>query len=300
MQLLRQIWIVARYELSDAIRSRRAAVTMILYVAGAVASINGFINILQRLENQIAETLGIKAMASAGAVTDALWKSHRFRHMMMELVGDKDIALDLLNVPPVALMYGWLAFMFIPMLVMLTSTGRVAEEIGTGSVRYVAQRCTRLAWCLGKFVGQAGLVVLALVVSVVGAWSVARFRLSGMDGLAVAGAMTVFAGKAWIYSLAFIGLAIGISQFNRSANQATAIGFVAWILMGILELASRFNAGPGIRSIWYGVEMLVPGGHRMDLWRLDPGSLLTASTFLLALGLCYMAVGHMYLARRDL
>jgi len=292
--------IVARYELADAVRSKRAAVVMVLYMAGAIVSINGFISVLQRLEEQIARTLKINIMESAGAVTESLWKSVHFRNMIIGLVGDKEIALDLLNIPPVALMYGWLAFTFTPMLIILTTSARIADEIGTGSVRYTVQRCSRSAWPLGKFLGQAGLVVLALALSAISAWSVARIRLSVMDSWATAQAFIIFSGKAWIYSFAFIGLATGVSQLSRSANQATIFGFLVWFTLSMISIAARFNAGTGIRTIWYVIDAALPSGHRLDLWRTDPLSLICASAFVIAMGFCYWAAGYLYFRRRDL
>ncbi|OGV62581.1 MAG: hypothetical protein A2498_15870 [Lentisphaerae bacterium RIFOXYC12_FULL_60_16] len=295
----KQTWIVARHELSDAVRSRRAAVMMVLYVAGAVTSINGFINVLQKLELQIAQTLGVEALSSAGAVTDTLWKSRPFRNMLMSLVGDRSVAMDLLSIPPIALIYGWVAFTFVPMLVMLVTPARVAEEIGSGAVRFVVPRCTRSAWCAGKVAGQSALVILALILSVAGAWTVARLRLPGMDGWAVAQAMMMLAGKTWIYAFAFVGLAVGIAQFHRSPNQATALGFIAWMVLGIVGIMCHFYAGPGIRQIWLVIELIIPQGHRMDLWRMDGAYLLSGCAFLASLGMCYAAVGYAYFSRRD-
>lgn len=220
-RFFKEVAVVARYELADAVRSRRAAVVIVLYMTGAVVAMNGFISILHRLEEQIARTLGISVLESAGAVTDSLWRSVHFRNMIIGLVGDRDIAMDLLDIPPIALMFGWLAFTFTPMLVMLTTSARIADEIGSGSVRYSLQRCSRATWSLGKFAGQAGLVVLALLLSAISAWVVARIRLDIMDSWATAQAFMIFAGKAWIYSFAFIGLATGVSQMSRPANRCT-------------------------------------------------------------------------------
>jgi len=296
----RQMIIVARYELADAVRSKRAALTIILYVAGAIVAMNGFINVLKRLESQLVKTLGINIVDSAGVVTDSLWRSVHFRNMMIGLVGDKELAIDLLNIPPIALMYGWLAFTFTPMLVILTASPRIADEIATGSVRYVIQRCSRAAWSLGKFTGQVGLVILGLTLSAITAWTTVRFRLNVMDTWATSRAFIIFAAKAWIYSFTFVGLATGVSHLSRTANQATIFGFLAWFILSVINIAAKFNAGEGIRMIWYLVEIVLPEGHRMNLWSLDPLSVICASSFVITLGLCYWSAGYMYFRNRDL
>ena len=93
---LRSILIVARYELADAIRTRRVIVLLILYLAGAMLACNGFITVLHKLEAQLVESLSLSPTSSAGAVTEALWKSTPFRRMITRLVGSKQVALGMI------------------------------------------------------------------------------------------------------------------------------------------------------------------------------------------------------------
>lgn len=296
----KNIWIVAREEIADSVQSRRVAVLIILYLAGSMLACNGFISTIHKLESQLTELMALGSVSSPGAVTDALWKSESFRRMVIHLTGDKDVAMELLSIPPMAVIYAWLVFTFIPLLVMMSSAGRISEEVHAGSCRFVLTRITRSAWCLGKFVGQAMEVIVPLTLSVIGAWCIARFRLTGMDGIAVMRGMIFYGWKAWIYSLSFIGLALGISQLTRSPNQAMAFGFLAWVVMSILSLMANHFAGDGIRQIWLGVQMIIPMGHRMDLWRLDFAHVCQASIYLVALGLAYLYAGHVVFTKKDL
>jgi ABC-type transport system involved in multi-copper enzyme maturation permease subunit len=297
---LRDILLVARHELADSITSRRVAVVLILYVAGAMLACNGFISALNKIEVELTQTLGLATANTAGAVTDALWKSAAFRRMITHLVGDKSVALELLSVPPIALIYGWLAFTFTPILVMLSSSTRISEEVGSGSARFILVRIPRATFCLGKFVGQALEIILALTLSVAGAWCIARFRLPGMDDATVIRVMILYAWKAWLYSLAYVGLALGISQTTRSSNLAMGLGFAAWALTGILAGLANVYEGPGIQRIWQALTMLVPIGHRLDLWRSDPAHVIPAAVFLLSLSMVYLFLGHICFGRRDL
>lgn len=296
----RHVVIVARHELADGFRSRRAIVVLILYLAGAVLATNGFISALNKIEDQVAEMLAVAPDASTGAVTRALWKSPRFRHMLTALVRDKEVAETLLATPPMALIYGWLAFTFTPVLVMLTTSSRIAEEVASGSVRLVFLRSQRHAWCVGKFAGQALLVIVALCLSVIGAWITARIRMTGLQAGATAAGMMIYAAKAWLFSLAFVGLALGVSQLTRSPNLATAIGFVVWIATRILAAVAGHFEGDGIRQVWHGVGLLTPHGHWVNLWSRDPANLASATLFLVALGMSYLFLGYAVLSRRDL
>jgi len=295
----RTIWTVARYELSDSVRSRRVIVLLFLYLAGSIAATAGFIHVLQRIEVQLVASLGLASAGQTGSVTATLWKSDAFRQMLIDLIGDRALAESLLAIPPLALYYGWLSFMFTPFLIVLTSSARVSEEIASGSVRFVLFRASRLDWCMGKFAGQAAQLALALLLSAIGAWCVGRLRMHFFEPWATADAMLIFAAKAWVYSLAFLGLATAISQLCASPNLAVALGFLALLGLSALAAISNHFAGDGVRRLWDVVNALTPQAHRLDLWWGDAAHALPAVVFLVALAAVYMLAGHARFARRD-
>jgi ABC-type transport system involved in multi-copper enzyme maturation permease subunit len=298
------VWRVARNELFDSIRSRRVMVLGLLYVAGSAAATALFIGVLQKIERQLAESLGLAVAANTGSVTATLWKSDAFRHMATGLAGDKALAERLLDIPPLGLFYGWLSFAFAPALVMLTSAARISEEVWSGSVRFALFRVSRLEWVLGKFAGQAGQLVLALLLSAVAAWLTGLVRMHAFESAATAQAMLSFALKAGLYAMAFLGLATAISQFCTTPNIALALGFFALIVLQVLTAVSHYLttnfAAPGWRRVWDTVNTLTPGGHRMDLWWGDAAHAVPATVFLLALSLCYLFAGYAAFSRRDL
>jgi len=300
MKLVRDIFIVARYELSDAVKSRRAAVVLLLYVVGAMLTCNGFISVLRRIEVELCKVLSLPPSSSPGAVVSVLWKSRQFSRMMRELIGDRQVVEQLMSVHPMALVYGWLIFAFTPILVMLTTSTRISEELESGSVRFVLLRTSQPAWCVGKFFGQALTIIVALMFSALGSWCLTRFRLTGMNNFAVAQGMIIYSWKAWLYSLAFIGMALGVSQLTRSPNKAMALGFGAWMAVTVLGIMSKHFVGDGWKQIWQAVHMLVPIGHRLDLWRVDLVHQVQSVAFLVCLGFVYMFAGHAFLSKRDL
>ncbi len=295
---LRHVWVVLRYELADAIRSRRVVILLLLYLAGAMLTCNGFISGIQKLETQLSETLALPVSSSAGAVTDALWRSKAFRKMIIGLVGNKEIAVEILSVPPIAVIYGWLAFMFTPVLVTLSAAGRIAEEVSTGSVRYVLTRTSRPAWCFGKFLGQSCEVLLALMLSAIGTWCIARFRMASVGDMQTARWIVLYGWKAWIFSLAFIGLALGISQAVRSPYHAMGLSLIVLIVMAILSMMARHLGGDGWRQLWQIADFLFPFNHKMNLWRLKPVYVFNAGVYLVTLGLAYLFMGYSVFTRR--
>ena len=300
MKLVRDIFLVARHELADSVKSRRAAVVLILYVSVALLACNGFITVLHRIEVELSKTLGLPEASEPGTVINTLWQSKQFRRMMKELVGSREVVEQLMSVHPMALIYGWLVFSLTPPLVMLTASPRISEELGSGSIKYVFLRTSRSAWCVGKFIGQGLMTVVALTLSASATWCLVRYRLTGMEGLAAAQGMIVYSWKGWLYSLSFLGLALGVSQLTRSPNRAMAVGFGAWMGVTILGVMSHNLTDGSWGPLWQGVNMLVPMGHRLDLWRVDIAHQLESAAFLVALGFVYMFTGHAFLARRDL
>lgn len=294
------VWRVARQELADSIRSRRVLVLGLLYVAGSVAATALFVGVLQKIEHQLAESLGLAVSSRTGSVTATLWKSDAFRHMLTGLVGDKELARSLLAIPPLGLFYGWLSFAFAPVLVMLTASTRISEEVWSGSARFVMFRVSRLEWCLGKFAGQAVQLLLALWLSAAAAWLTGLVRMQAFEGAGTAQAMALFACKAWIYVLAFLGLATAISQLCAVPNLALALGIVALIALTALTAVSHHFAGAGWRRLWDVANAVTPGGHRMDLWCGNLAHAGPAALFLFGLGLAYLLAAHVVFARRDL
>lgn len=297
---LQTLWTLIRHELEDSVRSRRVIVLGLLYVAGSVAGALLFVTVLHKVERQVAESLGVTVAAGTGSVTATLWKSVGFRHLLTSLAGSESLAVSLLRYPPLALFYGWLSFTFTPALVMLTSSARIAEEVWSGSARFVLFRVSRLHWCLGKFAGQALQLLGALLLSAAGAWVVGWLRMKSFEPSATAWAMLLFTVRAWVYSLAFLGVALAVSQWCAAPNLALTLGFLAMIALEIVSGIAGHFAGEGWRRAWDVVQALTPGGHGIDLWWGDLAHLVPAGVFLGALAFAYFAAGYARFVRRDL
>lgn len=296
---LRSILLVMRYELADGLRSRRAAVVLLLYIAAAVLTMNATISGLLRLEKELASVLQLDVGDRAGAVTDALWKSERFRRIVGELVRDPALVRDLFGTPPIVLIYGGLAFFYTPLLVMLVTSGRIAEELASGSARYVLYRTSRLSWVTGKWLGQAAMIGIALLMGAAGAWCLARLRMVAGDAAATSFGVLLWAGRAWLYSLAYVGLALGVSLLVRSPGKATALALLVWFALMVLSWASTHYYGEGIRQLWHLGTLLAPHAHRFDLWRSQAALVIPSAVHLTALSFCYLYAGYAWFRMRD-
>jgi ABC-type transport system involved in multi-copper enzyme maturation permease subunit len=291
---IRRILQVARFEWFDAVRSRRAIVVLVLYLAASLLSMNGAISVLGKMESQLAEMLQLPADDSRGVVSATLWKSKRFQKIVRSALGDSLVYDDICGRHPAELLYAWFAFFYVPLLTVLVAGNRAADELHSGSVRYMITRVTRIEWSLGKYIGISGLLFVGLAAGSLAAWATAAFRLSGADIPALFPAMLVWSFKAWIYSFAWLGLALGISHLVQSGSKATALGIVALVVwFAAPSLLERFAGEyPALRRLF-------PGGVEASLWRSCANSVASAAFWLVMLGALYLSVGIAVFVRRD-
>jgi ABC-type transport system involved in multi-copper enzyme maturation permease subunit len=296
----RRVWLITRNEWAEAIRSRRALVVVLLYLGAALLTMNGFLSLLLRLENQLAEALLLPAADQPGAVVDALWRSERFRQMVAGAVRSDVLVQELTGQSPIVLVFAGLAFFYTPLLVALVAPVRVAEELAGGSIRYVALRTSRLSWTLGKFLGQALLFGVALLASALGAWLLARYRMAGADGWVHAGGMLVWCARVWVYGLAFLGLLMGLAHRTRSPSRCTALSLFTVFVLTLLAWAFERYEGEGLRQVFPVLAQFLPQSYRQDLWRSSAAHLWPAVLALVALGLTYLLAGYAVFRRRDI
>lgn len=301
MNSLRQLWRVACYEWFDALRSRRALVVLLLYMAVAVCNMYWSISLLGKLEKELVTMLQLPPSEQTGVVSTALWKSKPFQRLMKEMTRNDAVLNDITGKHPVELIYAWFAFFYTPLLVVLVAGSRIAEDLGSGAVRYIVFRTSRATWSLGKFFGQALMIGFALLLSGVGAYAVAKFRLSGSGTPDLLFNMLQWSGRAWIFSIPYLGLAMGLSHLTKSSSKATVIGIVAIAACFIATILLRhFSGDTGWRACLPYLAVLVPEDHKMYLWRSSLAPLVTGTVYLVTLGFCYLLAGYALFRKRDI
>lgn len=298
-RLFRDAFVVAWNEGQDALRSRRALVIILLFLAGAVGATLLSISFIRSIEQNLARALILEPTEGTGSMTATLWKNDSFRHTVTEMVDDKSLAESLLAAPPLSLFFCGILFALTPILVAMTSAHRLAEELWTGSSRFVLFRTSRLAWCLGKFGGQALLLLVAMLLSVPASWLCGWLRMEDFPGWATWWAMSGFALRAWIYSLSFLGLVSGLSLFVRNPGVASAVGVLALMVMSTVYHVAGNYTGPGWRQLLELPRLFTPQAYYVDILRPDAAHLLPAVVSLLALASVYLMLGYARLAQRD-
>ncbi|MCZ7680695.1 MAG: hypothetical protein M5U28_18765 [Sandaracinaceae bacterium] len=139
MRTLRDALVLAAFDLGESLRSRKGARAARALVAGAVAATLIFTEVLQKVEEELAAQLLVaRTTDTPGSLTAAVMESPELRRVLARLVRDEELAAELVRIPPIALLYGWVALTFGPVFVVLTSSDAIASEVASGSVRFSA------------------------------------------------------------------------------------------------------------------------------------------------------------------
>ena len=292
----RRIWQSAIFELFSTLRSRRAIVVVVLYLVVSLLCMGGSITILGKMEEQLSKVLQVEKVEGkkSGVVSAALWKSKPFQNLVRGALKDSLVYDDICGKHPAELIYAWFVLLLVPPLTLMLAANRAASEIGSGSVLYMITRVTRLEWTLGKYLGSALLIMVGLLVGACGAWAVALFKLAGADVAALFPSMLGWSLKAWVLSLAWLGLALGISHFFKSGAKADGL---AWVLLLVFAVVPDWLRWFGGRFAFLAV--LFPSTVEKSLWRSSFIPVATATAWLLMLGLCYLSAGYAFFSRRD-
>ena len=296
---IRTVFVVAHFDFFESIRSRKAVALLAIYLLGATAGTALFTRVLAGVEATVAGELG-RPPEGTGALADAVLESESFRQVVVWLVGDEAVAGVVTSMPPLAMFYGWMSLTFVPLFAVLFSCDAISSELASGSVRFALLRVDRLSWAIGKLGAQgllmaAGLLASAAVVFLLGALWLDRFA-AAENGLWLARLAT----RSWAYGFAYLGLATAVSQIRRTPSGAHALGLVS---LAVVSAVGSFLGGEFASERWPGVAPalfeLFPAAHALDLWRPDAADRLGAISILLAIGVGYFALGHMFFSRRD-
>jgi hypothetical protein len=144
------------------------------------------------------------------------------------------------------------------------------------------------------------MVGLALILSGVSAYAVAKIRLTGSGTPDMFIHMIQWSARAWVYSVPFLGLAMGLSHLTRSASKATVMGIIAITVCFVASITLRhFAADAGWRACLPQLGLLLPDGHKMLLWRNAAAPLVSGAVWLVTLGFCYLLAGYALFRKRD-
>ena len=298
---LARVWNVAAMEWSLAVRSRRALVMTLLFVAVAIGVMYATISAFTAVEQQLVQSLGLPESETPGAALMALWKSKPFVRFIEHITHSSLVFADIRGQNPLLLFYAVFLFQVVPLLTLLVLAPRVADDVRSGAARYWLVRVSRTEWSLGKFFGEALMLAAAMGVGSLAAWAVMLCRLSVSDGFSMLPGIFDWTVRAWVYAFAWLGFFLGLSHIVKSGGKATALGILALLGATMWSLALR-NLAENVAGFgWAGhLDALVPNSVWTLLWRRSPAVLFQGVVHLATLSFLYLALGAAVFRRRDI
>jgi hypothetical protein len=135
----RKLWVVARFELLEAIRSRLFVVAMALYGAAATLGSYVFLKAVDAAEQAARRSLAANLHIDASQLPAHLIREKALP-MFASFVEDEGIRQELLRMPPLTIFYGYMAQSLVVLLVLVISAGTMAADIAGQRGSYSGKR----------------------------------------------------------------------------------------------------------------------------------------------------------------
>ncbi len=297
---MRDVLLIAQFELFRAVRTWRAVALVLLYAVATIGAAYLFANMVGLAEKAMAESLGVAATEVPGAMMDDLLASESFQEVLTAMVGSSDVAERLMSVPLAAIFHLWLGFLIVPFFAASASAESIAIDMNNRAIRFEALRTSRMALVLGRFAGQLTLTGFASAVSALAMWGTVLYMMVVPEPVALLGWLGWYTVRTWCFAVPFVGFGVACSQWTTSAAWARvmAIGGTAgsWVLYGIAQVMIEEDWMPVVGDL---VIQVLPQGWIRGMW--DPGMGWIASCAVcVGLGLTSLLLGYVRFARRDL
>lgn len=295
---LRDVALVARFELLRAVRTWQALAVIVLYVVASAGATYLFVQVIAEFESAAADLMHVPHTEVPGAMIGQLVQGKEFRRMIAAMVGDPRLVDGVLALPILAIFHQWIGMILVPYLAAFVSAEAISTDLSTRALRFELLRTGRLELVLGRFTGQAVLCAVAATLSAFATAAVGGLTMVGIDPGALVWGLAVTTSRAWLYGLPFIGIGLMCSQFTSSPPwgrvMATVVTSATWIAFGLLKWGS--HAGYG--WVTEPILPLLPESWIRLLWE-GGSSVAIAGTYFVALSVALVAVGNAWLSRRD-
>lgn len=291
--------VVARFQLTRALRTRSALLICILYALVAGGSAYGFTRILLVLEQQTAKILHVPETDTPGAMLDAVKDDTDFQSMLSEMLGDPSLLDWALTLPFLTITSFWTGLGVLPFIAAAVGAEGIAPDVRDRTLRFELVRTGRGEIIAGRFLGLALLLGVAGLCSIAAVWLVGVFAMVNNPALAQLTTLLMMYPRLWLWSLPFLGVGLACSQLTANVNGARVLALgsttAMWIAWGVCE---HYNTQDP--ALWSDILLpIFPQSWAMELW--GPGLNWTVpGLVLLAQGVVLLMAGYPVFVRRNL
>lgn len=224
---MRDVWLVARFEVLRAVRTWRALALVVLVSVAMGGGAYLFAQFVGLMENQLATTLGVASTRTPGAMLEQLVTSDSYRDVMGQMFGEGLRRDWVLTLHPSSLYAFGLATLVMPFFAATASSESIAIDVQSRAIRFEALRTGRLELVLGRFAGQLGILTLAIGVATLVAFVVTLMSMIVSSPLSLIGDLLMFAVRSWAFAVPFVGVGIAASQLTASPAWARVLAIGA-------------------------------------------------------------------------
>ncbi|MBX2802877.1 MAG: ABC transporter permease [Myxococcales bacterium] len=297
---MRDVWLVARFEVLRAIRTWRALALVVLFTVASAGASYLFVRFIGMLENEVAQQILAPRTETPGAMIDELVKSDTWREFVSNLVGADHLVDFIIQIPPLAMFNLWFGFLLVPFFAASASAECISLDVRSRAIRYEVLRTGRLELVTGRFIGQALLTGAAIAVSTVAVLGVGMRFMVLTDPVNLASWLAWFSIRAWVFAIPFIGIGVAASQITASPAWARvmAVGGVAlsWVAYALARGAEAHDQYPWLTDV---TLQLLPQGWIQGMWE-PGGAWLASAVVIVLLGVFFALLGYARFAGRDL
>jgi hypothetical protein len=297
---LRDVWLVARFEVLRALRTWTALALAALYMVSTTGASLVFVGLIWALEQTLASTLGAARPSRPGMLLDQLLEEDSLTEVLGAMVGNATAVEELLAIPLLAVFHLWFGMMLVPFFAATAGSESLSTDLRTRSIRFEVQRTGRLELVFGRFFGQLGMTTVATMLTVLGAWAVGMFAMVGNEALPLFGWLAWLDLRVVAFAAPFVGLGIAVSQLTASPALARVLAIIGTVASWALFFFAGWLQDDRLPVLGDLITQVLPQGWRAPLWDADPVTWLPAAGVLLSMGLIIALVGYLPLSRRDL
>jgi ABC-type transport system involved in multi-copper enzyme maturation permease subunit len=322
----RDISLVAGFELKEMLRSRRAFLVIALYMLMAAFATFNFVHILNLTQNftvtppqwQHREVRGPNP-ATSGRPSAEMYKppppstaptgpsqgaffarNSPFRGVLGTEVADQATVDFLVAKPLIALFFMLICLLAVPILIMITASESIAQELQTRGVRFTALRTGRVEFVVGKALGQALLMTVVVLLSAVMCMAMGAWKLQDFEWGPAISAMLIFWPRIVAFCLPFVGLAAFCSMLCSSTLSARAFALIGMGALWTVHELAGYYTDTSLASFFNALDQLDPYSHQAELWMGTYATVGPAMAILAGLAVLYVGIGLIFYARRDL
>jgi len=296
---LRDTLLVTRAQLARAIRTRHMIVLCLAYVLFCCGGAYMFTRGIHQMEKVAASALGVPETQRPGSMLDVLRERGDIERIFESMLEDPQVVQWAIELPILSVFFFWFGLGVIPFLAAMGGADSISPSVRDRSIRFELIRTGRLEVVAGRFLGQAALNFVALLIAAMGTWIVAMTAMVQQPGLQQAATLAEFSFRLWVWSLPFVGLGVACSQLTESSQWSRIMGLTAvagsWGLFGYFSVDRQ-----GVRAVLGDmIRPVLPQTQMLGLWQQDLGWALPAG-LLCALSLALCLIPFPLFARRSL